>query len=229
MRNRFWNIETWTSEDFEAYARYLGQWPLINYALESLKEHLDSCSQDGNLSRLVSGLVKQLTNNQSSYLFGSWLASNLGGPSSVPPQRGIAKYFPRNVLRDAARAMHPEQITFRATAEKFKYETLNAAATIGLLRVAKALLITCTRINGDAPQKTPLMKSAAKGHEATVRLLLDLGMDRGAKDKSGQTALHHAVQNGYEATTRLLIQQGVPKQTEDNQGRTAMHLAILKL
>jgi ankyrin repeat protein len=73
------------------------------------------------------------------------------------------------------------------------------------------------------------MKSAAKGHEATVRLLLDLGMDKRAKDKSGQTALHHAVKNGYEAITRLLIQQGVPKRTRDNQGRTAMHLAILKL
>ncbi|KAF8241414.1 ankyrin, partial [Wilcoxina mikolae CBS 423.85] len=67
-----------------------------------------------------------------------------------------------------------------------------------------------------------------KGHEATVRLLLDLGVDKECQDNSGQRALHHAVKNGHETIAELLLQNGATRAARDKQGRTPLRLAILK-
>ncbi|KAF8531181.1 hypothetical protein BDD12DRAFT_767460, partial [Trichophaea hybrida] len=44
VANEIPNVESWMSNHFEAYARYLKDRPLINYALSHLKQHLDNCS-----------------------------------------------------------------------------------------------------------------------------------------------------------------------------------------
>ncbi|KAF8241415.1 hypothetical protein K440DRAFT_572220, partial [Wilcoxina mikolae CBS 423.85] len=43
IQDDFPRIEAWASNHFEAYVKYLDQWPFIKYVLESLKEHLDGC------------------------------------------------------------------------------------------------------------------------------------------------------------------------------------------
>ncbi|KAF8245704.1 hypothetical protein K440DRAFT_586825, partial [Wilcoxina mikolae CBS 423.85] len=43
MRDRFSKIESWGSEDFQEYVRYLDQWPLLNYTLSSLNSHHGYC------------------------------------------------------------------------------------------------------------------------------------------------------------------------------------------
>ncbi|KAF8543474.1 hypothetical protein BDD12DRAFT_726228, partial [Trichophaea hybrida] len=37
------NIESWTSVHFEMYAKYLNEWPLVNYVLSHFKHHIDNC------------------------------------------------------------------------------------------------------------------------------------------------------------------------------------------
>jgi ankyrin repeat protein len=52
---------------------------------------------------------------------------------------------------------------------------------------------------------TALQWAAERRHEATVRLLLEKGVDVSAKDKDGRTALHRAAKKGHETTVQLLI------------------------
>jgi hypothetical protein len=99
---------------------------------------------------------------------------------------------------------------------EFKYETLNAAANIGLSRVTSALLLTC-----DSQREIFLHISAWKGHEPTVRLLLAVGVDKEAQDNSGQRDLHFAVKSGHETIAKLLLQKGA----ESCEGRTGMDAA----
>jgi len=106
---------------------------------------------------------------------------------------------------------------------EFQSATLNAAESIGLSRVTNALLLTC-----DSQRETILLISAGKGHEATVRLLLGVGVDKEAQDNSGQRALHHAAKNGHETIAELLLQKGAERNVRDRQGQTPLRLAILK-
>ncbi|KAF8534889.1 hypothetical protein BDD12DRAFT_894788 [Trichophaea hybrida] len=71
------------------------------------------------------------------------------------------------------------------------------------------------KLTYDAPHaewKTPLIISAQKGLTKATRLLLDLNVDKDAKDNSGRTALHYAVENGSEAVVQLLVQRELIKE-----------------
>ncbi|KAF8535300.1 ankyrin repeat protein, partial [Trichophaea hybrida] len=81
----------------------------------------------------------------------------------------------------------------------------------------------------DAPHaewKTPLIISAQKGLTKATRLLLDLNVDKDAKDNCGRTALHYAVEDGSEAVVQLLVEQGADKRITDNCEETALHIAV---
>jgi ankyrin len=114
------------------------------------------------------------------------------------------------------------------THDDFKYGVLQAAAKAGFSQVARALLTTCPQIDNRAQGKTPLIISAGKGHEATVGMLLEIGMDTGATDIAGQSALHHAAKNGHTETVRLLVENRAKSDLRDSKGQTALSLAILK-
>ncbi|KAF8242130.1 ankyrin, partial [Wilcoxina mikolae CBS 423.85] len=67
---------------------------------------------------------------------------------------------------------------------------------------------------------------AANGHKATVRLLLDIGAHRKAKDSKGRTALHHAASNGRDTTVQLLVKTlGADMEAKDGYNWTALHYA----
>ena len=57
------------------------------------------------------------------------------------------------------------------------------------------------------------------GGEAVVRLLVELGADRDAKDNSGSTPLHHAARGRHEAVVRLLVELGADRDDMGNTGR----------
>ena len=205
MRDRFSQIENWSPDEHRAYAEYLNEWPLVDYALLSIKGYRDRCGQDESIPDVAT--LQRLTENQATYFLGSFvLALHTGGNDSQATQ--VNKY--------------------QATSQDIEYRTLNAAAEPLLPHAARALL-TCTQNDGYTEGKTPLIISAQKGLPAATVLFLghlDQNVDVDATDNIGRTALHYAAQNSDEIIVGLLIERGANRGIRDGNGVLALELAV---
>jgi len=207
MRDYFSKIESWSPNDFRAYAEYLNEGPLIEYSIRYIKDHHDICSWNEEISQLHTSLIRQLADNQSSYFLGSFINFRF--------RHDYGQVIPVNE--------HHE------TSENMKYCVFDAAAELKLPHIQEALLLTCTQDASLTERKTHLIISAQKGLAGATRIFLNLNVDNNAKDNSGWTALHHAVENGSEVVVRLLVEQGADKRIRDNCKETALHIAVKKL
>jgi ankyrin repeat protein len=75
--------------------------------------------------------------------------------------------------------------------------------------------------------ESSLLKTAAKGHEAVMKLLLEKGAELETKDDDrGRTPLLLAAENGHEAVVKLLLEKGAELETkDDDRGQTPLSLA----
>ena len=212
MRNRFTQIESWSPEDYRAYAEYLDEWPLIDYALFSIKAYRVYCGRYGSVAGLVTTTLQKLTENQATYFL---VDLHTGGNDRQATQ--VKKY--------------------QATSQDIKYRTLNAAANPPLLHAVKALL-TCTQKDGHSKGDTPLIISAKKGLPGATQVFLDQNFDVNTTDSVGRTALHYAAWGvggcaplhaaamiGREALACLLVDRGADVTRIDGDGRTLLHAA----
>jgi hypothetical protein len=213
-------IKSWSSEDYRSYVRYLDEWPGIKYTLHNLKFHRDLCGQNEAVSQHVTTLVRKLAGNQASYLLGNWIAFHFGQINST--LTGLLLPLTRTMRLEKSIRVHK----YQATAENFKYNTLNAAAELMLHSVLETLLLLCTRYNDHADNKTPLIISAQKGLAAATQYLLDIDSDVNAIDDSVQTALHYAVKNRDQVIVRMLLEWEANKRTMDNSGRLGHPIAV---
>jgi len=206
MRNHFSQIEDWSPDEYRAYAEYLNEWPLVDYALLSIKGYRDRSGQDESVPDVVTATVQKLTENQATYFLGSFVALHTGGNDR-----------------------HATQVNkCQATSQDIEYRTLNAAAEPLLPHAARALL-TCTQNNGYTEGKTPLIISAQKGLPAATQLFLDRldqNVDVNATDNVGRTALHYAAQNSDVIIVGILIKRGANKRIPDGNGVLALELAV---
>lgn len=70
-----------------------------------------------------------------------------------------------------------------------------------------------------------LLKASEKGKLGVVKLLLAIGANVNAREKSGATPLHLASANGHKAIVRILITEGANVNARDIYGNTSLHLA----
>lgn len=59
-----------------------------------------------------------------------------------------------------------------------------------------------------------------------MKILLDVGCDKDARDKHGETALHLAAKYGMEEIFQFLLAAGCDKEARDNQNMTPLYYAI---
>jgi len=60
--------------------------------------------------------------------------------------------------------------------------------------------------------------AAENGHDAVVKLLLDIGkVDPHAKDRDGRMALHWAAWKGHDAVVHVLLESGKVDADADNE------------
>jgi len=217
MQHTFSEIKNWGAEGFQKYARYMGQWPWINYALRNLKAHYDLCDQKRSVLRLIHSLIEQLTENQWCEFLGNWIANDFRSTKSA-----------WDFMSDMA-TLKPLRYIVSQTSKDFKYKILDAAAALNLFRVVESLLPPCRQIYSQVRRETPLILCARKGLVDAFRVLADVNEDLNAKDIAGRTALHHASKNGHEAIVRQLLSQGANKGAKDRRGLIALQLALKTL
>ncbi|CAE7358112.1 Gabpb1 [Symbiodinium sp. CCMP2592] len=73
--------------------------------------------------------------------------------------------------------------------------------------------------------ETALHGAARGGSVACVRLLLDAGSNKDAKNDAGYTPLHWAARNGHADCVELLLKAGADKGLKDIRGMTALYWA----
>lgn len=73
--------------------------------------------------------------------------------------------------------------------------------------------------------ETALHKAIVRGHEGTVKLLLDCGADVNLPNHHGKRPLHLAVQSGNMGITQVLIGAGADLEAPDACGERPLHLA----
>lgn len=67
-----------------------------------------------------------------------------------------------------------------------------------------------------------LVYAGIYGHTSIVEFLFDKGVDPGAQDDSGQTALHMAAHGGHLETVKLLLERKAPLEIKNGYGGTVL-------
>jgi hypothetical protein len=224
---------SWTSRDFEGYARCLNDRPFLSYILSHLNDHLLRCHHAEGILELLSKLCGQLINNPMSYLVWNSIATRSGKTQTAGEHQSPANDFLNNLVWAATKVQCPRAV-----------ETSLAAGAIGGgILDGKTLLMVCAE-NGDQAtasvllgngvsieatngnRQTALHLAAANGHATMAQLLVDWGANKEAKDKLGQTALHVAAKNGFEIVVKMLVETlAVDREAKDMVGQTALHVA----
>lgn len=120
-----------------------------------------------------------------------------------------------------------------------RIDNVVAAAALGRLELVSRFLV-----EGDAVQPSlvavywvpvsdsmtarrelALVWASAFGHGPVVELLLEHGVDPGAKDRDGMTGLHRAAGNRHLDIVRLLLRRGAPLEARNAWGGTVLDSA----
>ncbi|KAF8247189.1 hypothetical protein K440DRAFT_629762 [Wilcoxina mikolae CBS 423.85] len=227
------SLESWNPEYLELYVRHLEKWPLINYALSHLNQHMPKNAEAENIAQLVSRLCEQLTDSSASYLFESWISSHLNQNLTAQKKRLPVKDIKNNLLHAATKMQcsHAVEALLLVDAEieaRSQDKTpLMVSAEVGDVTTAQVLLVRKAHLEAkDESNRTALHLAAANGHNSMVKLLVNRGTEMEAKDNNGNTALLVAAHNGHDTTVQLLVQTlGADKQVTEREGRTALHVA----
>ncbi len=89
-----------------------------------------------------------------------------------------------------------------------RLDTISAAAGLGRADVVRALVESRGPHGADAARALTL--AAALGHADVVAFLVDRGVDVGATDAQGFTALHWAAARGHARVVDVLLDRGAP-------------------
>jgi ankyrin repeat protein len=224
---------SWTSRDFEGYARCINDRPFLSYILSHLNDHLHRCHHAEGIPELLSKLCGQLINNPMSYLLWNLMATRSGKTQAAGEHQNPAKDFLNSLVWAATNIQCPRAVEASLAAGAIGGGTLDGKTLImvcaenGDQATASVLLgsgVSIEATNGN--RQTALHLAAANRHATMVQLLVDWGANKEAKDRFGQTALHVAAKNGFEIVVEMLVETlAVDREAKDMIGQTALHVA----
>ncbi|KAL6890890.1 ankyrin repeat-containing domain protein [Trichoderma evansii] len=215
IAERFPNLKSWTSQHFKDCAQYLHEMPFLNYTLQYLNHHINSCHNDAYVLDITSKFIDELTISPAAYLLQDWVPSCFDNTPFI--------------------------IKLDDTILDIQSRILLAAVRDGYLIAAKICLAVGAGLNMiEKKAMTPLHHAADNGHEAVVRLMLESGSNLESKEYEygGRTPLSWAAENGHEAVVRLLLSKGAYLESKEHEygGRTPLawaeengHEAVMKL
>jgi len=100
------------------------------------------------------------------------------------------------------------------------------AAQRGSKHALEALLVGHANVAlADSKGWTAAHKAACFGHAPCLRLLLDAGAPKDAKEESGFSPLHHAAQEGHAECCSLLISSGCSLEARNNKQSGPLYFA----
>ena len=212
----FSKVKRWDEEDFRVYADYLGEWPLIKYAIPNLKHHYGLCGRRGIVRDKIGALVRHLSQRLCSRFLGDWFADQL----ETRDPGWLLTIAPTNVPLPA--------VASRTTPEEFGFRVLDIVAMKELIWVFETMVNPCTHFGAQAGE-VPLVSCARGGLVNASRMCLSNGAHVDATGTNGKTALHQAAENGNEAIVRVLLEGGANKSIKDDLGFIALEIALEKL
>lgn len=107
-------------------------------------------------------------------------------------------------------------------------ELVKAAANGDSQRVEELLLKEDANVNGVFAGHTALQAASQNGHEETVRVLIQFGVDLEAEDKDGDRAIHHAAFGDECAVVEQLIKAGSDMNARNKRRQSPLHVAVNK-
>lgn len=168
--------------------------PLLEYAVDQLSFHLNTCDQN-----LTTDMVLRFLGNSGSFLSYSQVA-DVQNILSFHGWYWNSEIFEGSTLQLACSIGH-------------------LPAVLKLLEQATADEISAQNNSGE----TALHRAVRGNHEAVVRVLLERGADLSLCTNWLETPLHHAANWAYETVLGLLIEKGADISAQNTQGRTPLH------
>ena len=216
---RFSKIKTWDSGDLQLYARYLGEWRLLGYAIPNLKQHYELCNHRVTVKGRINTLIENLNRQLCSRFLGDWFADQFG---RINPDRIIRRAPSNDTLR-------PLAASDSQTPEELGYKILDAVAAQGTNWVFEMMVNPCTHFEVRARNETPLIVCVRRELVDASRMCLSCGVDVNAKGIKGRTALHQAAKKGNHDIVPILLSGNANKKIKDDDGIEALELALKKL
>ncbi|KAF5675926.1 ankyrin repeat-containing protein [Fusarium denticulatum] len=167
------------------------------------------------------------------YATTSWVSHmKLGDPAEVSPNDLLHLLgWPTESLVESWVRMYQALKHYRDKCPTSGSNLVHVVARHGLTNLLSCLLLDTGNVGVDARDtknsQTPLLLASRNGHEAVVKMLLDIGkVNIDARDKGGQTPLSCAAENGHEVVVEMLLDTGkVDVDARDKGGRTLLWLA----
>lgn len=106
------------------------------------------------------------------------------------------------------------------------FSPLILACYRGNNEVAKFMIESGCKLNGNSSMGTPLMASIVKGNNEIAKLLIEKNADVNLSDLNGTTALIYAVQFQNKTVLKLLLDNKADKAHKSKEGKTAFEYAV---
>ena len=245
-------ISAWTSNEYNLFATYLEERPLIFYVLENLPQHLKCLDNDQCEIRALELLscAKELSklNYPGEFFFSLWVLLKLpygmpALPEGLLDRSTQREYLQQNrcflvsLLDAAVRNHYKIAVRILCAAGILADDDDHNAYTMTVETAAKSaqweILEYLDQVKWHNRRRTEfvalgraLFIACESGELAAAAMLLNIGAGPNFESNNYRKPIHVAAMKGHKAIMQLLIQNGAECDARDRYGRTSLWWAV---